>query len=401
MKMSNLVLSRYRDPWTPWTEVHSRKAQWVADYFERMGRVIHERGFLYWLVSLGDVVKPDGTPFLHTETEWAQIQDWVRWARYLKIGDWSNLIDRKHPEPRDYSEDDATPGQLYQGWQSPQGIVESELRSLVGNLIESILEAAPYYETGGYQTYLLVVYCEKNTMNDYIDPVVAEFKGVFQPLVGESSVERVEAIMRRADEVQKPVRIFYISDFDPSGDQMPISVARKVEWFAREKYHFPFDVKLKQIALTHDQVVSYRLPSVPLKSGDSRARGFMERFGDRATELDALEALHPGELAKIVIEALEPYYDYENPEIVRSENYRIAREARRMVEGIRPQLEEVLDGLKVEGLESLDLRQAVNEDFEAPEADHYVADSNDGWLLDTDLDYDRQLELYRRYRSKR
>jgi hypothetical protein len=82
--------------------------------------------------------------------------------------------------------------------------------------------------------------------------------------------------------------------------------------------------------------VRYRLPGIPTKEGDSRAKSFIERFGDRATELDALEALHPGELAKIVREALEPYSDRKNPKKVMDENDRIAKATREMLEAIRP-----------------------------------------------------------------
>jgi hypothetical protein len=145
----------------------------------------------------------------------------------------------------------------------------------------------------------------------------------------------------------------------------------------------------------------YRLPGIPTKESDSRAKSFIERFGDRATELDALEALHPGELARMVREALEPYYDRDNPKKVIDENDRIARIARQMVEAIRPKLEEALSGLKVEGLENLDLRQAIDSDFRPPIADHYVDDNSGDWLLDTSRDYQQQLELYQHWKSGR
>jgi hypothetical protein len=61
--------------------------------------------------------------------------------------------------------------------------------------------------------------------------------------------------------------------------------------------------------LTRDQVQRYRLPSVPLKGTDRRGPGFLERYGCDATELDALEELHPGELEKIVRKAVRPYRD--------------------------------------------------------------------------------------------
>ena len=395
----DLVLSRYRDPWTPWSETHIEKARWVAGYFERLGRQIHERGFHYWLVSLGDVVKPDGTPYSNTEKDWNILLQWVKWAKYLQIGDWTNLIDRKHPDPIDHLELYADPGSLHDEWDSPDKLVDTKLKGLVDTIIEEIMWAIPRYENAGYQNYFLTIFCEKSSMNSYIAPVVEEFSGVFQPLVGESSLERVEAIARRASELKKPVRIFYISDFDPSGEQMPVSVARKVEWFAREKYKFPFDVKLKPIVLKYDQVMRYRLPGIPTKEGDSRAKSFIERNGDRATELDALEALYPGELARIIREALEPYYDRENPKKIMNENDRIAKQARQMLEAIRPKLEEALSGLKVEGLENLDLRKSINKKFKPPKADHFVDDSNDGWLLDTSRDYDEQLRLYRRWKD--
>src|SRR3990172_1004427 len=398
LSSSDLVLSRYRDPWTPWSETHIQKAKWVAGYFERLGRQIHERGFHYWLVSLGDVVKPDGVPYSNTEKDWNILLQWVKWAKYLQIGDWKNLIDRKHPDPIDHLELYADPGSLHQEADSPDKVIDTRLKGLVDTIIEEIMWSIPRYENSGYQNYFLAIFCEKSSMNSYITPVVEEFSGVFQPLVGESSLERVEAIARKASELKKPVRIFYISDFDPSGEQMPVSVARKVEWFAREKYKFPFDVKLKPIVLKYDQVIRYRLPGIPTQEGDSRAKAFIERNGDRATELDAREALYPGELARIIREALEPYYDRENPKKIMAENARISKPARQMLETIRPKLEEALNGLKVEGLESLYLKKSINKKFKPPKADHFVDDSNDGWLLDTGRDYDEQLQLYRQWK---
>ena len=146
-------------------------------------------------------------------------------------------------------------------------------------------------------------------------------------------------------------------------------------------------------------MLRYQLPGIPTKEGDSRAKSFIERNGDRATELDALEALYPGELARIIREALEPYYDRENPRKIMNENDRIAKQARRMLEAIRPKLEEALSGLKVDGLESLDLRKSINKKFKPPKADHFVDDNDGGWLLDTSRDYDEQLQLYRSWKD--
>ena len=46
-----------------------------------------------------------------------------------------------------------------------------------------------------------------------------------------------------------------------------------------------------------------------MKESELRAKKFEERFGAGATELDALEALHPGELRRIVLGYIRRYYD--------------------------------------------------------------------------------------------
>ena len=68
--------------------------------------------------------------------------------------------------------------------------------------------------------------------------------------------------------------MFYVSDFDPSGKQMPVSVARKMEFFGQQEGLA--DIKLMPIALTYEQVQQYSLPGVPTKPLDSRAAGFKE-----------------------------------------------------------------------------------------------------------------------------
>ena len=49
-----------------------------------------------------------------------------------------------------------------------------------------------------------------------------------------------------------------------------------------------------------EQVREYRLPRTPVKDTDLRKAGFEMAYGEGQTELDALEALRPGELARIV-----------------------------------------------------------------------------------------------------
>ena len=121
--------------------------------------------------------------------------------------------------------------------------------------------------------------------------------------LGELSFTHVERVLLH----RKPTRILYISDHDPAGDHMPVSVARKIEYLLRRDGH-DLDVRLDPLVLTREQVERYRLPRIPIKDSDKRKRNFEARHGDEgAVELDALEALHPGELARIVEAAIDRY----------------------------------------------------------------------------------------------
>jgi hypothetical protein len=93
---------------------------------------------------------------------------------------------------------------------------------------------------------------------------------------------------------------------------MPLAAARKIEFFARgpdPAAEIGEDIQLIPVVLTHDQCVEYRLPRTPIKDGERRAGGFEARFGEGATELDALESLHPGELRRILVGHIKRYYD--------------------------------------------------------------------------------------------
>ncbi len=95
---------------------------------------------------------------------------------------------------------------------------------------------------------------------------------------------------------------------------------------------------LEPLVLTREQVERYGLPRIPIKDSDRRKAGFEERFGEGAVELDALEAVFPGELARIVSEAIARYR--QRAEAVRAD---IAAAARRFRAHCARRWRDVLD----------------------------------------------------------
>jgi hypothetical protein len=160
------------------------------------------------------------------------------------------------------------------------------------------------------QPYHLEVWIEKSTMNDVLIPVCQRLHVNLVTGVGFQSITGTVNLLKRIAELpaDKPTRLWYASDFDPAGDVMPVAVARQIEFYL-DRFAAGRDIKLTPVALTKEQVIEYDLPRIPIKTEDRRGPNFEDRRGEGAVELDALEALHPGELARLVREAVEPYRD--------------------------------------------------------------------------------------------
>ena len=70
----------------------------------------------------------------------------------------------------------------------------------------------------------------KATQNDWLVPL-CQRRGVNLVVgIGEQSETRSRELALRSAKYGAPVRIIYISDFDPGGRSMPKAVARKVEF---------------------------------------------------------------------------------------------------------------------------------------------------------------------------
>jgi hypothetical protein len=72
---------------------------------------------------------------------------------------------------------------------------------------------------------------EKSTMNDILLPLARKLDVTLISGVGELSITHCLALARRVREHGRRTRILYASDHDPAGQGMPVSVARKIEYF--------------------------------------------------------------------------------------------------------------------------------------------------------------------------
>jgi hypothetical protein len=441
---SLLVLSASNDPFYAGAPAGREQGEWFAALWKQLAATagIHVRRIHYRLVSLEPPpALLDGTPYLITERCYDKLQCGSCFARHLALVPAHHFVDRRNPEPILHAAYHGPPPET--GWRidDPPSWFLPRIDHL---LTHRIVLRMPAPEAVGYeywqqdQPFHLELWIEKSTMNDVLVPLCRKLGVNLVTSVGMQSISSAVRLLERLDHLRritgtgKPARLFYASDFDPAGVAMPVGVARQVEFY-RSRYAPEADLKLTPLILTKEQVIAYRLPRIPIKDEDVRKGNFEDRHGEGAVELDALEALHPGEFERIIREAIEPYRDpslAEAFEEAQEEAQQAVDEAwEEATEPIREELQEIeaeaakICGRYEEKLRALNnklqkelapLKQRLEESRHAldektssleidlpgrPDPEVDVPDEGD-WLFDSGREYLEQLEVYKAFQGK-
>src|SRR5215472_2454875 len=303
-RVTDLIpLAPQNDPFYTGTPGDWALAQWFAHLWQAFGYTtkVHIRRVHYQIVSQQPpVLMPNGLPYENTEGCWNMLNLASKAARYLQLVDPGAFVDRRNPEAAVYASHRLSEPEV---WTNSR-LWGSQLR------LPDFPEL-PGYRVSGYepvQAFHLECWCEKSTMNDVLEPLCQQYGMNLQTGLGELSITATLALVHRLEQAGRPARIFYVSDFDPAGQSMPVSVSRKVEYFVR-RLGLEVDVRVFPVILTAEQVQYYQLPRTPIKETERRRGGFEDRYGEGAVELDALEALYPGELQTVLKQCIASYFD--------------------------------------------------------------------------------------------
>jgi hypothetical protein len=398
----------------------------------------HLRRAHYWLVVSDEpVYLPDRRRYLNLEAHWHLLARAGAEARHLGLIAPDSFEDHRNPDPDLWAADVVDREEPWfmmddvVHWSLPK--IEAALEVLPFDLPEP--EVFGYGYSGSDQAYHLEVWIEKSTQNDILSPLCRELHVNFVVGIGFQSITGTVNMLKRISRLpaNKPVRVLYVSDFDPAGDWMPVAVARQAEFYI-SLYAPGRDLKLTPVVLTPDQVKKYRLPRKPIRESDQSKKCFEDRHGVGATELDALEALRPGVMAQIVRQAIKPYRDPtlearldeardEAEKCIQAQWEEQMAGFREELEGLEEQAEEIA-GRYRQSLADLDgqlqadlapvhtrleaVRHAVQQcvgDFRAelpdrPEPETEVVDEGD-WLFDAGRDYLDQLAHYPSHKNRK
>jgi len=295
------VLSPSVDPYRLDTTGGHCDGAWAAEQIDRLigpTRQIHLRGLHYAISVSGDVVKPDGTLFLNDHDNWEWLSGRAaKAARWLGYVPFERITDNRNAEPIVHRKEIVTPAAFVSCGLSVQ--------------IPSIGNLEPFpYATGfdARQTFQFVIFGEKASLEDVVSPIAARRCADVYLQTGEMSDTYIYRIAKDAHADGRPLVVFTVTDCDPSGHQMSVSIARKLQAF-RDLFFPNLKFEVVPVALTVEQVRELGLPSTPLKETEKRADRWREAFGVEQTEIDALATLQPDVLSEIIERAFDPYYD--------------------------------------------------------------------------------------------
>jgi hypothetical protein len=292
-----LALSQTNDPFYAGLPGRKADAEWFARLWSRFSFQpgIHLRGIHYAFVSQRKPLKfPNGMPYENTFSCWHKLTTAARDARHLGLVPVDGWVDRKAA--------------------AFEYLVEAE-PARVPILVDDQSFTMPGPPELGLerpvaqQPYQVELWTEKSGISDLLRSLADDYKLNAVVGEGEISVVQCDNLVGRALKSGRPVRILYISDFDPAGQSMPVAAARKIEHALHRRKLRRLDIQVRPVALSREQVIALDIPSIPLKESERRAASFHEQHGEMAAELDALEVLHPGELRRILVGEIERYFD--------------------------------------------------------------------------------------------
>jgi hypothetical protein len=151
------------------------------------------------------------------------------------------------------------------------------------------------------QSRYVEIWTEKDSIIGSIEPVTNELGITIRVGRGFVSTTRAYEIAQRFQSIDKPIWVFYLGDFDPSG------VAIEEDAASRVKAHgAPF--LIERLAIHKADIAYFDLPPLRVKESDTRSSSFTREHGDEAVELDALPVT---ELRERIREAVSERIDWD------------------------------------------------------------------------------------------
>jgi len=194
------------------------------------------------------------------------------------------------------------------------------------------------------------IWVEKDSIRNFIAKLAAKYRLSIQVLRGFASLSMYRKALDRA-RIRGVGLVLYIGDFDPSG--------LLIEKVAEEEMDHKLGIRFVRLALTMKQIKRFKPPSRPVNMKDSRAKEYIEKYGDRCWEV---EAIRPRTLYRLIEKGLKENVP---PEFLAEAEARerAARIARPVTERLRKMIETEVFRLLEEGVPEEEVLARISEKY--------------------------------------
>lgn len=255
----------------------------IIDEYNAQGYILTLRQLYYQLVSR-DIIA-------NSLREYQKLSILLVQGRMAGIIDWSAIEDRVR-RPRKVSTFDS---------------------------IHDLLKASSYSfkrDKTDFQHNYIELWVEKDALSGIFSKLVNKWNINILVNRGYSSASAMyDSYNRFKDAIEtkeaRAIKILYLGDFDPSGEDMVRDIRSRIEEFWEgdsiwDGVGGQFDFSVEKIALNPDQIKQYNPPPNPAKVTDPRAKDFIAKYGTHSWEVDALR---PDVLNQLVEDSILKYMD--------------------------------------------------------------------------------------------
>jgi hypothetical protein len=149
------------------------------------------------------------------------------------------------------------------------------------------------------------VIVEKDTVAGRVSPVTGEYDVSLHPVRGYCSTSFAWGIAQRWKRVAKPITVYYIGDHDPSGRDIERSIMRTLREYSGK------DFAWHRLGVNPCHFEQFNVLPLASKKKDARYGKFVEEFGPRCAEVEAIPATALREMVKEAIERHIPPEQWE------------------------------------------------------------------------------------------
>jgi hypothetical protein len=227
-----------------------------------------------------------GRGHVNTKAAYESLGDLVANARMAGYIDWNSITDRTRV------------------LQNKQYLYHGELDINIIEAVKSRIERCFSTQLWSKQPYYIEVWVEKDALIDVIGKAAKEAGTPYFACKGNPSVDALhDAAMRfkrMQEDEDKICRVVYCGDHDPSGINIPRSIAGYMK-------EFRVDVTIERIALNLDQIRALNLPPNTAKEADKLYKRYVAEFGIK--ESWEIDALPPQYIHKLITDSVNTYFD--------------------------------------------------------------------------------------------